>query len=394
MSDIRTDGVTHDHPMDPTALLNGGHRDEDAAETQSRSVHPVFQDLPRPVGSEVATYSASRGISLFDDPSEVAGTPDGEGGEDSRVQPVGGRRSVDSVGLLDRLRPPHEVAPRQWWRKALSLGADEATIREAQDGAAMRIRLARPLTVAVAQTRGEASKTVTTFGLASALGVARGGGVVAWDNNEAPGNLADRVEREHGATMTDLLNSASYLMSSEATQVEVEFLLQHQDTGFFKVLAADDTGDHAINADEFATIHTVLGKYFPITVIDTGNSGRAANWKAAIHAADVIVVPIKLRPDHIVPAARMIRKLQDDGEELFERVILVVSCGPDDRHISEPEVERLFGDFGLDQFKRLDIPTDPMINSAAVLRWGDLAPATQAAYNHLGATVIAAVAEN
>lgn len=301
---------------------------------------------------------------------------------------------MDSVGLLDRLRPPHEVAPRQWWRKALSLGADEATIREAQDGAAMRIRLARPLTVAVAQTRGEASKTVTTFGLASALGVARGGGVVAWDNNEAPGNLADRVEREHGATMTDLLNSASYLMSSEATQVEVEFLLQHQDTGFFKVLAADDTGDHAINADEFATIHTVLGKYFPITVIDTGNSGRAANWKAAIHAADVIVVPIKLRPDHIVPAARMIRKLQDDGEELFERVILVVSCGPDDRHISEPEVERLFGDFGLDQFKRLDIPTDPMINSAAVLRWGDLAPATQAAYNHLGATVIAAVAEN
>lgn len=301
---------------------------------------------------------------------------------------------VDPEALLEHLTPAATIRPRQWWRRVLRLGPDVLTVQRAQIDGALRVPLARPVTVCVAQPRGMAGKTVTTIGICGAFASSRGGGVIAWDNNEGDSNLLDRLERAHQANVGDLLSTAAWFMQPESTMIELERVLQHQSTSFFKALGSDQRTNEAMTVAQFNAIHAVLRKYFPLVVIDTGNSKVAANWQAAITVADVVVVPLKLRPDHIVPAARMIRGLQDLGEQLANRLVLVISCGPGDRHLSGPQTRALFEQYGLNRFPLLEIPTDPVIDEEPVIRWADLADPTQDAYRGLGATVLALATAN
>lgn len=279
----------------------------------------------------------------------------------------------------DQTPPPSVPWWRRWWPQTPRLSAGE----QADCQAVMRAPLRRPITVVVAQTRGEAGKTVTTFGLGSALSAARGGGVVALDNDEGPGDLADRLERHTQTSIADLLVGAPW-----ATRVELEAVLQHQSTGFLDVLAADPHGDAAITSAQFDQLMHILRTFYRIIVVDSGNSTRAENWQAAISAADVLVVPIKLRTDHVVPAGRMIRGLQDSGVDLTGRLVLVQSCGPGDQHMRTDERDKLLAEFDLGEFPLIEIPTDRRVDRGPVLRWDDLHKRTQAAYDQLGATVL------
>lgn len=247
----------------------------------------------------------------------------------------------------------------------------------------MRANLAAPIKIAIVQTRGEAGKTITTFGLGSALSVARGGGVAAFDNDEAPGDLADRLERSSPASIADLLAGSPW-----KNQVGLESVLQHQASGYIDVLAADPHGGSAITVEEFNAVMEVLTTYYRIVLIDSGNSTRAENWQAALDAADALVVPIKLRTDHIVPAGRLLRALRDAGVPLAGRVVLAQSCGRDDRHLKPAERDRILSELDLDQYPLIEIPTDRALDRGATLRWSELRPRTQAAYAHLGATVL------
>lgn len=306
---------------------------------------------------------------------------------------VKARRETPTPVSLTSGAPAKQGQP--WWRRLLGTGRHEshgsAAETTATDIATMQSALERPLTVVVAQNRGEAGKTVTTIGLGSALSAARGGGVVAWDNNEAPGNLADRVERRTAASMRDLLESAGYFAHPNSNLVELERTLQHQSTSGLQILASDPlTVRDSIDANEFTTILRVLLKYFRMVLVDTGNSARAENWRAAVSVADVLVVPLKMRSDHLVPAGRMLRDLEESDPELADRVVLAVSCGPDDRHVTAEDRESIFTEFNLARYPLVEIPTDHAINTARTLRWGDLGKATQAAYQRLGAQVLEA----
>lgn len=287
------------------------------------------------------------------------------------------------------------------WLKRMALGGDTApttspststrALTRSKGDQVMRSSLERPVTIAVIQTRGEAGKSVTTFGLGSALSAARGGGVVAWDNNEAPGNLADRLERSTDVGLRDLLDSAQYFLTNpDAKLVELERVLQHQPTGFLQVLAADPFDDApAIDVEAFQTIHTILQKFFRVIVIDTGNSTRAANWRAAVQKADALVVPLKMRRDHLFPAGKMIGAVEKWlKEDLTDRVVLAVSCGPDDRHVTDSERDQIFTELNLHRFALTEIPTDPTINTAPILEWDEFARPTQQAYSELAAKLL------
>lgn len=356
-----------DDAVSAAELVHGSSRSEVVDAEVTYASHPIFADAPAKTSRRSA--GDSDGITPPDPAPSTALVP---------------------INAPASRTAPQSSAPsaQQWWRRLLRMGPSPADIAMIEDETSMRRPLERPITVAIAQTRGEAGKTVTTFGLGSALSAARGGGVVAWDNNEAPGNLADRLERDNQASIRDLLDAADWFMQPDALLVELERVLQHQSTGFLQVLASDPHGAASIDAEQFATVHAVLRKYYRLVIIDTGNSTRAVNWQVSMRVADVIVVPLKLRSDHMVPAARMIRGLQDAGEDLDGRLILVLSCGPDDRHMSAAEQAQLFAEFGLDRFPLLEIPTDGIINTASQLRWTDLAPATQAAYRRLGALTV------
>ncbi|HPZ50973.1 MAG TPA: hypothetical protein PLA44_14070 [Propionibacteriaceae bacterium] len=354
---------------------------------------PPAEDHETTPAPEPAVAASGLGATRWT-PADAA-DPDVSAADDSAgitedVVETQGQVLIDAEGLLERMLPKATIRPRQWWRRLLRLGPDAATVRRAQVEAGMRTPLERPLTIAVMQPRGEAGKTVTVIGVAAALATARGGGVIAWDANES-GILADRLERQHLAHIGDLLSSTEWFLQPESTMIELERVLQHQSDAFFKALASNQASDDdelELSLAQFNALHRVLMKYFPITLIDTGNSEKAQVWRAAMSVADVIMVPLKLRPDHIVPAARALRNMQRRGDQLQGRVVLVISCGPGDRQLSGPDMRQLLQDHGLLQYQLIEVPTDPAIDTT-VVRWDAMADETQDAYRAIGATLLA-----
>jgi len=70
----------------------------------------------------------------------------------------------------------------------------------------LRRPLGGPRQVTVVNPKGGAGKTVATLMLGLTFGQARGGYVLAWDNNETQGTLGMRAQlRDHQRTVRDLL---------------------------------------------------------------------------------------------------------------------------------------------------------------------------------------------
>lgn len=310
--------------------------------------------------------------------------------------------------------PPPEVGP---WRRLLRRGPAPEVTRRYVARAVMQSMLARPVTIVMAQPKGGAGKTPTAIGIASAIGAARGGDVCVMDNSEVRGSLGLRVQRDdHGRSIADLLQHLSWFEHDPgATVLALEWLMHRQDAGF-RVLTTDPM--HASRDDNlddqtwltganFRRIHSVLTRYFPLVVIDNGQS-ELANWRASIDVADVIVVPLQLRQDHLNLAAEMISDLKrrfheradallDDPErteaervairaahDLSRRIMIVVSNGG-----TRPEpgvADKAAAWFG--DFRSVQIPYDKAINREAPMVWKDLRQTTQDAYNRAGATAM------
>lgn len=327
-------------------------------------------------------------------------------GEDS--SPLDLRRSL-TIG------PPHpEVG---LWRRLLRRGPAPEVTRRYLARAVMQSMLARPVTIVMAQPKGGAGKTPTAIGVASAIGAARGGDVCVMDNSEVRGSLGLRVQREgHGRSIADLLQHLSWFESDPgATVLALEWLMHRQDAGF-RVLTTDPM--HASREDNlddptwltgtnFRRIHSVLTRFFPVVVIDNGQS-ELANWRASIDVADVIVVPLQLRQDHLNLAAEMINDLkrrfrqredallkQPDlseaergaihaAHDLSRRILVVVSNG--DTRPEAGVAEKAADWFG--DFPSVHVPFDKAINREAPMVWKDLRHVTQDAYNRAAATAM------
>lgn len=302
------------------------------------------------------------------------------------------------------------------WRRLARLGPAPEVLRRHQTRSIMQTMLNRPVTIVMAQPKGGAGKTPTAIGIASAIGAARGGDVCAWDNSEVRGTLALRVPREpHERSVADLLTHLSWYEENPA-MLPLEWLMHRQDAGF-RVLATDplhasrdDNLDDPtwLSGSDFRRIHSVLTRFFPVLVVDNGQS-ELANWRASIDVADVIVVPLKLRQDHLNLAAEMINDLRrsfsqreraalearpdlddaarsdlHDAYDPARRIMIVVSNG-DVR--PEPGVANKAADwFG--GFRSIQVPFDKALDREAPITWQDLRQGTKDAYDRIGATAV------
>lgn len=290
------------------------------------------------------------------------------------------RRAVSElIGHLDQ----QPAVPVTGWRKVFGLGPSKAALEQADDEKWLRASFPRPLTIVVATPKGGAGKTPTTVGLASAFGLARGGGVVAWDNNELRGTLADRTFSAHRNTVVDLLARQEDLLRKDARVADIQAMLNYQANGQFWVLGSSQQAGQQITEENFQTVREILARFFPVVVIDTGNNEVAANWLEAVHNADVVLLPVKWRKDNILSAARMLETLTEQGRDVVSRCVVVGTNGPGELM---PSVQAAVADW----FRPLpivEVPTDAHIAEGAEIDWQRLQPATQRAYQRLGATV-------
>lgn len=267
-----------------------------------------------------------------------------------------------------------------WWRRVLRLGPDQTTVAAHDRQRKLQAAFGGPLTIVVASPKGGAGKTPTARGVAAAFADARGGGVVAFDNNELRGTLLTRSVPSHSGHVGDLLASSAWFTRPEATALELERTMHRQPDSHEWVLGADPGSTTPMTHLEFAEIHQILTKYFPVLVVDTGNNELATNWRAAVAVADLLVVPMKWRSDHVQPAVAMLDAMSARGDRIEGRTVIV---GTNGRNEVDPAArsEAMKAFTGLPV---IEIPTDHTLHRPTI-QWSALNPSTRTAYQALGA---------
>ncbi|HEY3006027.1 MAG TPA: chromosome partitioning protein [Kribbellaceae bacterium] len=322
-------------------------------------------------------------------PGPVPGTPQ-PGPLPGQVPgaPVPGQ-SYNADELISSL-PAHREAPAEKGVRAklrMRPGAAERSERQARDIAATSFR--RPVTVVVANPKGGSGKTPVTLLLAGAFGQARGGGVVAWDNNELRGNMHLRThDTNPRATVPDMLRAMPMLRKSDARLGDVAAYLRHQVAGQYDALTSSRTTYAQIDAADFHQIHDLLSRFYRMLVIDTGNNEGSSNWREAMRMADALVIPIKWKSLSCAAAVQMLEELERQGEwaeHLTRNAVVAVSHGPGE--VNRDVEKRLRPYFESRAGAVIDIPTDLHIAEEGPLDHAALQPATRRAALELASRV-------
>jgi MinD-like ATPase involved in chromosome partitioning or flagellar assembly len=246
---------------------------------------------------------------------------------------------MTATDFLDRRAEEQEAGPATWgWRGRVRRwsggainprmgGAERAYV---QDRALIQKDFDGPKTIAFINPKGGAAKTTGVLAAGYTFGTIRGGGVVAWDNNETRGTLGIRGARSsHTQTTKELL--ADLGKFNDVTQSRIGDLgayVRSQGDAHFDVLASDESPNVTgqIHADDFNSIHQLLMRFYKVILVDTGNNMRAENWLAAADAADLLVVTSTVREDTGYSGLWMLDALQDAGyQNLKYKTVTVLS---------------------------------------------------------------------
>jgi MinD-like ATPase involved in chromosome partitioning or flagellar assembly len=125
-----------------------------------------------------------------------------------------------------------------------------------------------------------------------------------------------------------------------------------------------------------------------VLVIDTGNNEGSSNWREAMKASDVLVIPIKWKSLSCAAAVQMLEELDHQGpdaQRLIRRAVIAVSNGPGD--VNKEVEKQLRPYFESRAAAVVDIPTDQHIAAEGPLDHSALQPATRRAALELAAKV-------
>lgn len=289
----------------------------------------------------------------------------------------------------------HRIAPaRTGWRGALNevLGLRLAPSTDEQHERALTTTVQRGLaghrTAVVVNIKGGASKTTATYLISATLGRMRGGTVLAWDNNENAGNLADRaIQANHHRTAVDLLERIDDFHTPEHADKLTGYVRPQGDNRFHVLASQDHAGDReVINADAFRKMHAALKQFYGLAVVDTGNASNAPTWQAAVDVADELVIAITNKEDAARRAFVTIDALRKAGhkEKLANSIAVITQPAQSSeerlakaRELLEDHVRAV-----------VVVPFDPALDEGDEIEWDRLSKATRRAYLEATAALV------
>ena len=299
------------------------------------------------------------------------------------------RRFSSASDFLERRSDEVEEGPAFWgWRGAVNRWSggtfqprrsraeqcfeqDRATVQQDFDG---------PRTIAFVNPKGGAAKTTGVLAAGYTFGTVRGGGVIAWDNNETRGALGIRAVRgSHHNTTRELLGDLDrFNDGSQARIGDLGAFVRSQGDAHFDVLASDEQPDvtGTIRAQDYVDVHRLLERFYRVILVDTGNNLRAENWLAAAEAADLLVVTSTVREDTGYSGLWMLDALQDAGYPNLKYKTLTVLSDPSDR--VDPGLARDLEDVYSQRTRSVHrVPFDPALVPGSVVPYGQLSTDTR-----------------
>ncbi|MGI8879747.1 MAG: hypothetical protein ACR2KJ_04395 [Jatrophihabitans sp.] len=373
---------------------------------------PNYQPAPPEEAPAPEPYYQHRGVDepISNDPNYLGASPPPPHRAPATVQrpqaPAQLPRPDQSLrpeSLLAPNRPDMGQKPASWgWRGRMNRvtggllkpkpTSDELADRQARID--VQRAFSKPMTVVVIQPKGGAGKTPTTIGLASALGVHRGGYVLGWDDNETRGTLAVRVKNLYGqgTTAWDLLGALPRFERADARVGDLAQFVRAQGEAQFDALASDDNPANMaqIGEQEFSRLHEVLQRFYRVIVIDTGNNVRSPNWQAAVNAADLVVVVSTYQRDVGYSASWVLDHLGQTGRGVLANGAVTVLTAADPK--PDPTVRKeLMSHFGTRTRSVVEVPYDPHIAVGGPMEWSLMREDTRRAWTRAGAAVVDAL---
>ncbi|WP_420111696.1 ATPase [Pseudactinotalea sp.] len=205
-------------------------------------------------------------------------------------------------------------------------------------------------TIAVVNGKGGANKSPSTALLAATFARYSGAATIAWDNNETRGTLGWRTEQgPHESTVLDLIPRTAELLEVTARAGDISHYVHHQAADKYDVLRSNPnllSSEQRISGEDVDAIHDVLGRYYRLVFVDSGNDESAEHWLRMIDKADQLVVPTIAKPEHAEAGALLLEALIKRGgrsAELAQRAVVIVSQAREkDANPSAAEIARGF----------------------------------------------------
>ena len=299
------------------------------------------------------------------------------------------RRFMTATDFLDRRDGEKELGPANWgWRGRVRrwsggvikprMGPKEQAHEEARH--AIQRDFDGPRTIAFINPKGGAAKTTGVLAAGYTFGTVRGGGVVAWDNNETRGTLGIRGTRSsHRNTTRELLEDLGRFKDVYQSRIgDLGAFVRSQGDAHFDVLASDERPDVTgmIRAEDFKEVHQLLERFYRVVLVDTGNNMRAENWLAAAGAADLLVVTSTIREDTGYSGLWMLDALQESGYADLKRKTISVISDPSaqvDAKLAH-DLEQVYEQRTRAVYR---VPYDPVLVSGSVVPYAQLSEATR-----------------
>jgi MinD-like ATPase involved in chromosome partitioning or flagellar assembly len=299
------------------------------------------------------------------------------------------RRFMTATDFLDRRADEVGFGPATWgwrgWLNRASAGLLSLAMGPAElEHETLRRTLQRdfdgPRTIAFINPKGGAAKTTGVLAAGYTFGTVRGGGVVAWDNNETRGTLGIRGTRStHRNTTRELLEDLERFSDVYQSRIgDLGAFVRSQGDAHFDVLASDERPDvtGTIRADDYAAVHQLLERFYRILLIDTGNNLRAENWLAAAESADLLVVTSTVREDTGYSGLWMLDALQDAGYADLKHKTITVLSDP------SPKVDDKLAADLVDVYEQRTravyrVPYDPALVGGSIVPYAELSKATR-----------------
>ena len=302
------------------------------------------------------------------------------------------QRFMTATDFLERRSDQVGLGPATWgWRGrvrrwsggTISPRMGPAELRYETDRRAIQRDFDGPRTIAFLNPKGGAAKTTGVLAAGYTFGTVRGGGVVAWDNNETRGTLGIRGHRStHRNTTRELLEDLERFNDVYQARIgDLGAFVRSQGDAHFDILASDERPDVTgmIHADDFTAVHGLLERFYRMILVDTGNNMRAENWLAAAQTADLLVVTSTVREDTGYSGLWMLDALQDAGYENLKHKSVTVLSDP------SPNVDQQLAHDLVQVYEQRTkavyrVPFDPVLVSGSVVPYAMLSDATRSAW--------------
>ncbi|WP_230207799.1 hypothetical protein [Microlunatus sp. Gsoil 973] len=273
----------------------------------------------------------------------------------------------------------------------IKVAPNEAERAERSDVQAVSQHWPGPRTIAIVNGKGGAGKSPATILLAAVFARFGGAGVVAWDNNQTRGTLGWRTEQgQHEASLHDLLPEIPRLLGTQAQSADLAHYVHHQSRDRYDVLRSKPmvlAHLQRLDPEDVDAIHSVLGKYYRLIFIDSGNDESDPMWLRMIDLSDQLVVATTTRDDHAEAGALLLEALADRDEHsagLARSSVAVVSQA--DPTARPADLARVAAGYQALTRATVTIPFDPAMVDG-LLRYGSLKPETQRAWLAAAAAV-------